>query len=107
MWHNEIIINESNFSMNEIGIQKDIKPVSSEFKMTYPYNNDVINASEVCLSWTEAEFADEYLVEVALDKAFTEILLSETTMYNRFCPENLSSGKTYYWRVKAKNLSNR
>ena len=102
---NENIINESNFSMNEIGIQKDIKPVSSEFKLIYPYNNDVINASEVCLSWTEAEFADEYLVEVALDKAFTEILLSETTMYNRFCPENLSSGKTYYWRVKAKNLS--
>jgi len=102
---NENIINESNFSMNEIGIQGNVEPVSSEFKLTYPYNNSTVDASKVCLSWTEAEFADEYIVEIALDKDFTEILSSKTTKYSSIYPENLSANKTYYWRVKAKNLS--
>ena len=99
------VINRTNFEMTDIGIQSEISAPSTAFKLTWPYNGTAVEGNELALSWTEAEFSDEYYVEVASDADFNNIVYDDTTLYNRIYPEGLSSGNTYYWRVTAKNLS--
>ena len=55
------------------------------------------------LAWSAPAQAISYLVEVATDANFSNIVYSETVMGNSVDLNSLSSSTSYYWRVTAGN----
>ncbi|TCS97940.1 S8 family serine peptidase, partial [Pseudofulvimonas gallinarii] len=55
------------------------------------------------LQWAAAPGADEYLVEIATDAAFTDIIHSDVTLGTSLAVGGLSTSTRYYWRVVAQN----
>lgn len=54
--------------------------------------------------WTGLQDAQEYVIEVATDQAFTNLVWSESTEDDEATPDvQLDNGMTYYWRVRAAN----
>ncbi len=99
------IISESNFDMNSIGLKRNTAPVKMEFALTYPYNNESLKADKIVLAWDAADFADEYEVQISQTPDFSQLVYQKSTIYTRHTVDSLIGGKTYYWRVIAKNLS--
>lgn len=72
-------------------------------QLSYPGNGQTGLALQPVLFWSEAEYATEYLVEIAEDPAFTNIVASSLqTGLEYTCPP-LNGNQKYYWRVTAKN----
>ena len=107
----ETMLNATNFTMDRIGIQSDVfavKTSASEFSLLYPANGQTnVSTKDLYLKWEEALFADEYEYVVATDADFTETTVVATgTVYRPIVKvEGLENGKTYYYKVTAKNLS--
>lgn len=99
------LINENNFSMDEIGPQREIPVPGEDFRLLYPYNNMSINAEEITLTWEAPNFVDEYNVQIAADSSFNNVVYEKKIFYNCLDIDSLEKDKTYYWRVTAKNLS--
>ena len=56
--------------------------------------------------WLEAEYADEYLLQVAEDSDFDEYQIDESVTDTTYTPDSeLDYYQTYYWRVRASNDS--
>ncbi|MEN8191776.1 MAG: T9SS type A sorting domain-containing protein [Bacteroidota bacterium] len=69
-----------------------------------PANNARNIDSEVNFSWSQAENAAFYKLEIAKDKQFKDIIYSEDTLTtNNTTLKNLNEGNKFYWRVKALN----
>jgi hypothetical protein len=52
------------------------------------------------LQWTASADADKYLLEIAADKAFEQVLLRQPDLKStRFRTDSISDPGTYYWRV--------
>ncbi len=77
------------------------------FRIYYPYNyKDNVNSKEAFFTWEQSEHADKYLLELASDPEFTDIVYEKETLYNFAYLDDLNSDKTvYYWRVTAINES--
>jgi hypothetical protein len=58
------------------------------------------------LTWEAETNASFYMVEIANDSAFTEVIANGEPTTNAFNLMNLEGNTTYYWRVKAKNSCN-
>jgi hypothetical protein len=58
------------------------------------------------LTWQEDTNASFYVVEVASDAAFSNVIANGEPTTNAFNLMNLEGSTTYYWRVKAKNSCN-
>jgi len=58
------------------------------------------------LIWEAETNASFYVVEIANDDAFTEVIAIGEPTTNAFNLINLDGNTTYYWRVKAKNSCN-
>lgn len=99
------LLNENNFSMSEIGPQRKMEKASEAFKLTYPYNNSKVEAQQITLAWQAPKFVDEYQVQVATDKNFSNLVVDEWSIYNCLDIDSLAANQTYYWRVTARNLS--
>lgn len=82
-----------------------------EFKAYYPYNyTDNYDSKGAYLAWEKSENADEYILELAADSSFDEVVLTQTCPFNYAYLDDLESGHSiYYWRVTAvsKALKNR
>jgi len=53
-------------------------------------------------SWSAIAWATNYQIQVATDSGFTDKVIDETTDATAYEPDDeLESGTTYYWRVKA------
>ena len=82
-----------------------------EFKAYYPYNyTDNYNSKGAYFAWEKSENADEYILELAADSDFKQIIQTQTCPFNYAYLDDLESGHSvYYWRVKAvsKALKNR
>lgn len=104
----EHIVNEDNFSMDEIGILEDEKSVEipdGEFRKIYPRNGDKnLQREGLELVWERAVYADQYSYVVAKDAAMTDIVASGTTLENTVVLENLENSTSYYWTVTAENI---
>lgn len=102
--------NDTNFDMDSVGlVSKTISfdKNTSPYRLLYPSNGATVSKSGLMLMWQEAFGANEYLVEIATDSNFEDIVFSETARYNHIDVDKakLYSGNTYYWRVTAVNTS--
>ena len=103
------MINEDNFDMSMIGIQKDVwdpkNPLDS-FRHIYPKNGEEnLYNKDVVLNWEPALFADEYDWVLATDPEFKNIVNQGTTVFEYAKVGDLDLGKSYYWKVKARNVT--
>jgi hypothetical protein len=71
--------------------------------LTSPLNNAVGVSTATTLSWTAATGAQEYLVELATDAAFTNIVFSSVVTGTSASPPALVDNTNYWWRVTADN----
>lgn len=105
-------LNEENFSMDMIGITKEvIDGIPEEYKMfekLYPADGqNNIKAEGLMLTWNEAVPGDEYRVVIAEDPELKNVVADFIAPYT-FCEveDYIESGeKTYYWKVTAINKS--
>ena len=83
-----------------------IRAYSSEFspvQLLTPQSSSVLKILRPTLTW-EADFNnDQYLVEVATDTNFSEVLFSSVTTQTSLKITGLLPGLKYYWRVSPVN----
>jgi len=72
--------------------------------LTAPANAAVGVSTSPTLSWVAAAGAQTYLVELATDAAFTNIVFSTTTTNTTATPPLLADNTSYFWRVTANNV---
>jgi hypothetical protein len=67
--------------------------------------DDAVGVSvQPTLTWQAAAEAQSYLVELATDEAFTNIIYSDTVEQTMAAPPVLADNTVYFWRVTADNL---
>ena len=81
--------------------------VPEQVVLIHPENNGAHIDSDPEFSWLDAEFADTYDFQLALDPNFQTLVdnreqLGETTLTRGL---NLDENQQYYWRVRASNLA--
>lgn len=103
------VITDKNFDMDQIGIQKDVWDVKNPldpFKQIYPANGATkISSKDIQLSWEPALFADEYDYVVATDPELKNVVASGTSVFEYANIGDLDLGKSYYWKVTARNIT--
>lgn len=103
------MLNEDNFDMDSIGIQKDVYDIQkpdTPFYQLYPRNGQQqVSSQSLMLLWEKALFADEYEYVIATDPELKNVVKSGITIENHVDFEEVENGKSYYWKVKAKNKS--
>ncbi len=82
-------------------------PMPSMVQLASPQNGAILNADSVQLSWHPAQPEIlHYLVEVATDSNFANLIVADSTVTDTsFLVTGLSDSTTYYWRVKAHNAT--
>ncbi|MBQ3022949.1 MAG: right-handed parallel beta-helix repeat-containing protein [Clostridia bacterium] len=103
----DTFINEDNFSMDQIGIQKDVwdiqKP-ATPFKLLYPSNGDTqVIRNLAYIKWEYARFADIYEYVVATDPELKNVVASGKSLYNVVQLPDLKNDTVYYYKVWATN----
>ncbi len=68
-----------------------------------PADETMFYEGKVKLDWEPVKFAANYLVQVALDSAFNQIVDQTTTDSSAHHVTSISPGYRYFWRVKAAN----
>lgn len=70
-----------------------------------PANNAVNQPTQPTLTWQSASQAEEYIVEVATDSGFSNIVWSGNVAGTSIAVgTTLQTNTTYYWRVRAGNI---
>ncbi len=72
--------------------------------LTTPANNAANQASSLTFSWAAAPQTQSYLLEVARDAAFTQIISSQSVSGLTASVAGLSSNTQYFWRVTTSNI---
>ncbi|MFK7783283.1 reprolysin-like metallopeptidase [Psychroserpens sp.] len=72
--------------------------------LSSPSNGAVDLGTEPELMWTGSNNAQDYLVEIASDISFTNIVDSATVQTTSYTASSLNTSTLYYWRVTASNL---
>jgi len=91
-----------NTSFNEIGLSHGNGGQNvGDFYLLYPCNEAIIRNKDSFLSWSSAKGADTYLIEVARDINFSDIVLEEVTDETFYEFPSMKSGARFYWRVTA------
>ena len=88
--------------------RKNIEPMGiNSFRLLEPVNGTRgITNKETIFRWTRADGASTYVLEVAEDKEFKNIVFSQKSREELLTVKGLPTGmKTLYWRVKAINNS--
>lgn len=69
-----------------------------------PANYSVYQQQNFKLNWLIVEGAENYRVQVAKDSLFTNIVVNDSTAFNRYEQMTALDGNTkYYWRVRSQN----
>ena len=97
----------TDYDIDSIGLKNDITlgDEASAFGLIYPFNNTKVYGKEFELYWDESFGATEYIVTVAKDSTFTDVLLKKTTYTNVLPVDSIAEEGTYYWKVEAVNKS--
>lgn len=97
---------DETFDINNIGSNL-VNDTEDDFYMNYPENDAEVIKDNCYLSCSNSDFADLYVFEVAEDDNFNNVIFNKESINNCIQVNGLEDGKTYYWRVSAKNLSRR
>lgn len=82
--------------------------VPKDFKMLYPADKaEGIETRDLWIAWESRPYVNEYYYTVAEDQEFENIVASGKTIKNCANLSGLENGKTYYWKVSAKNIVRR
>ncbi len=103
----EVIEGFNAWDVRTAGIQRPTIELG-QFNTVSPYNNEKeVDAASVFFTWDLCDGADKYLLEIASDSEFKNIVYSDTTTWNFLQVKDTFSygGKKYYWRVFATPLS--
>ena len=87
-------------------IEIDLTILDTNFtnvELQQPANGTTDTSLGVKLEWASNIMHTSYDLEIADDPDFTSIIKTDSTIFNSYLTDNLTEGKTYYWRVKPKN----
>lgn len=103
----DCLLTDENFDLDQIGLTREfeITEENAPFRLLYPHNGTNVSESGLELYWEDALFADRYIITIATDPQFKNIVAEEEVKHNIYAPQSLELGTTYYWKVKAKNSS--
>ena len=74
------------------------------FDLLSPSDTATDVTTDLLLSWETSTNAVSYDLEVATDAGFTNIVISENTLFTEFQTLGLLPDTSYFWRVKPKNV---
>ncbi len=85
------------------GILNILGPPATPLQTT-PSNGSVNEATSTSFQWNAISNAQTYRIQVALDSAFSQMLLDDSTVSGTSRQiTGLVYGATYYWHIRAKN----
>ncbi len=95
------------FNIDTIGIQTEFTIGNyGSFDTIYPKAGDTVsNKNGVTFVWNIAPGANKYILTVASDKNFENVVHTESTGLNTAVVNTLDVDTTYYWKVDAVNTS--
>ncbi len=101
------LLTEKNFDMDNIGLKRQytLNGQTAPFRLIYPQNGSTASLNGLQLYWQDAFLANYYVVTIAEDPDFNNVVESAEVKVNMYSPKNLEQGKKYYWKVTAKNAS--
>ena len=75
--------------------------------LLYPLQGSINNAQPIVFKWSKCDRTVNYKMLIALDTNFTNVMVSDSSMTDTLKTINGLSGNTkYFWKVKAKSISN-
>jgi hypothetical protein len=102
--HNIIITMTSGATVKTLPLYLNL--LNNEFGeavLTAPANNTDGTPTALLLDWNNSTNATSYIVEVATDEDFENIIATGTTQTSSFDLEGLNESTIYYWRVTPSN----
>ncbi len=72
--------------------------------LIFPNNGDIIDPDDFSLEWEPLVNAVEYIVQVATDEDFDDIVIDETTPGSTYEPATLTPSTQYYWKISGVDL---
>ncbi len=90
-------------AVRTIGLSLTVKTAPDFPVLIEPANNATLYTLTPTLTWNAADGATSYLVEIARDEFFTDLVVSEIRTTPGFMPGQALAAGHYYWRVTARN----
>jgi len=93
-------------STENVALELELEILDSSFSpivLTTPINNESSVIVNTNLNWVEDITAQEYVIEIATDISFTNIIETATVIQNSYQASLLNIETTYYWRVRPDN----
>ncbi|GGW48049.1 hypothetical protein GCM10007383_35160 [Arenibacter certesii] len=87
-------------------IEIDLKILDTNFSdvaLQLPVNGATNTSIGAKLEWAADPMHTSYDLQIAEDPGFSTIIKTDSTIFNSYLTDNLTEGKTYFWRVKPKN----
>lgn len=98
-----VSVNESAPTVTDV-LLYSYNPSPPAPELTFPEGDMVLDTNMFTFEWEEPLYAENYLLEVALDIDFTEYALLDSFLAeNQFALISPLPDSSYYWRVKAYN----
>jgi hypothetical protein len=72
--------------------------------LIFPNNGDIVDPNAFSLEWEPCVNAVEYIVQVATDEDFYDIVIDQTTPGLTYEPTILKSSTEYYWKISGIDL---
>jgi len=72
--------------------------------LIFPDNGDIVDPDATSLEWEPLDNAVEYIVQVATDELFDDIVIDQTTPGSTYEPATLTPSTEYYWKISGVDL---
>lgn len=101
-WSNEQTDNPYTFTISaDTTLQAVFVAVPGTPALSTPADKGLVYHDTVQLKWAQTSpVSDRFLVMVATDAAFRNVIAQETTTATSYTPPGLEPNKTYYWTVR-------
>lgn len=103
-WRIRTLYENSSSSWSEVFSFTTLKSAPSAPEITNPENGETDVPIPTVLSWSEAEGAIDYELELSLSSDFEPVVIHETNIIAlSYTNDTLETGQLYFWRVRAQN----
>ena len=72
--------------------------------LIFPNNGEIVDPNAISIEWEPCFNAVEYIVQVAKDEDFYDIIIDQTTPDLTYEPEILTPSTEYYWKISGIDL---